>query len=244
VNAHKILYNLTTQMHKLVFYQFSSAKRTYYSGNYGDNKADSYGILRLSVDALRTPDLLLKEIEASRALELPYTETYTNDARWPTPSGEPHFENNTIVLSTSLEENANIRLTYLDGSYLWEDYYYSLRLKNSAASVILLISRLKTSTDYTACRYGPGLVRIINVEKDIQHIIKEEKINKTLIPETVLSMSVSGLNVSCFMDSVEIIQAEVTNISTNGGIGVKAGSFETSDKTFAFSDIRVREGGR
>ncbi len=243
VDAHKILYNLTTQMHKLVFYQFSSAKMLYYRGNYGDNKAESYGILRLSVDALRTPDSLLKEIEASRALELPFRETYTNEARWPTPSGEASFENNTIVLATSVQEGANIRLAYLDGSYLWKDYSYSLRLKNSAASVVLLISRLKTSSDYTACRYGPGLVRIINVEKGVHHIIVEEKITDPLVSGTKLSMSVSGLNVSCFMNNIEVAQAEATNISTNGGIGVKAEGFKTSDKTFAFGDIAVREGG-
>src|SRR3989344_3291559 len=196
--AHSILYNLTTQMYKLVFYQFSPAKTRYFRANYNDFESDSYVIVRLSVDSLRTPEQLLKEIEASRALDLPYTEEYKNSDRWPTISGEMSSDKDRILLLEKKDDNSNIRLAYLDGSYLWKDYTYSLQLDSSAASSVLLISRLQSSADYVTCRYGnDGVVRIIGVDKNIQTKIKEDSFSENLTSGTLLSMSVSGSNVRC-----------------------------------------------
>lgn len=239
--AHDTLYNLTTQMHKLVFYQFSSAKSPYFRANYNDIKAESYVVVRLSVDSLRTPDQLLNEIEASRALTLPYFEDHNNINRWPTISGQISMDNDRITLKNSSNGDADIRFAYLDGSYLWKDYTYSLQLREITANKISLISRLRSSTDYALCRYEPGLIKIINVNKNLQTKIKEGKLTENLTEGTTLSMSVSGLNVKCLMNGKEVLSSEVQNLSDYGAIGIKAEGFKSEDKTFAFSNMTVVE---
>jgi len=134
-------------------------------------------------------------------------------------------------------------MAYLDGSYLWKDYFYGIRLKNSEAKTVMLLSRYKSSVDYTACSFSPGAVRIINFNDSDKTLIKDAKLleNETLTNGTILSMSVEDSNVSCYINGRRAINSEVPEMSPHGGVGVKAEGFDEPNKTFAFGDIFITE---
>jgi len=234
--AHNIVKDLTTSMHKMVFYQFPMRDRLY-KGNYVGENQDSYLVTRFASDSFRTPDQLLERIESSRTLELPYKENYLNYDRWPRISGQASFRNESMIL-TPLEDSI---FTYLDGSYLWEDYDFSIRLDNDGASSVSLISRLTQSNDYVSCQYNYSGLSLVTLNEDLHKKLVSVNMpqNITLQIGTYLSMSVSGSNVKCFVNGYEMINSEVQNISPNGGVGVKAEGFVDSDKIFIFKDITI-----
>ena len=243
--ANGIVYDLTTSMHKMVFYQFP-LKNSLFKGNYPSEKKDSYLVARFASDSFHTPKDLFERIEGSRAVELPYYEDYTNYDRWPRLSGEASFKNESIILDP-LE---NTIFAYLDGSYLWKDYYYSIQLDSSDVSEINLISRLTTSTDYIACKYSKDSIVLVQANKGIQRELGQEKtlqnVTNVTLPAgalptgTILAMSVSGSNVKCFIDGKEVLSSEVKDIPSHGGVGIRVDGFESEDKTFAFRDISIK----
>ncbi len=235
--AHKILYSITTENYKMVFHQFNPSKARY-RANYNDIKKDSYVIVRLSVDNHRTPQELLKEIEASESKELPYYEDFSNIKRWSTTSGELSFNNSKLLIRSKANEESDIRSIYLDGSYLWENYTYSLEFDGLNNSIVSLISRLKNPEDYTSCQYGNGFVKILNTEKNVQKKIADNSISNLTSP-TYLSMSVNGSEVTCSVNGIEAVKSEVPSISVNGGIGLKIERFNDKNKTFTFSEIAI-----
>lgn len=237
-NAHEIIYNLTTSMYKLVFYEFP-IKDKLFRANYQESSQKSHLIVRIPADSLRTPEELMQIIEASRQLKLPYSEDYNNQNRWIRISGEASFEKDRIILKSEEDSLKDNKFAYLDGSNLWKDYHYFIQLKDFRASTVVLLSRLTSSADYTACQYSKGFVRIINVKEGVQTTIKEAALSENLTYGTSLSMSVSGLNAKCLMNGKEVLSAEVPDIPAHGGVGVKAEGFETIDKTFAFGKITV-----
>ena len=238
--AQNTLHTLTTNMHKLVFYQFP-IKNKAFKANYPEEKQDSYVVARLPADSFRTPEKLLQRIESSGALELPYYESYTNYDRWPRISGEASFEQNSIILKTPENSLDEIKFAYLDGSYLWQDYTYSLKLKNSGASTVSLLSRLTSQLDYVSCNYNQEGVSLIKSTNGVHEKIISKKIpeNIRIGNGTTLSMSVSGLNSSCFINGKEILNAEIPNMPIHGGVGIKAENFKGEDTTFAFKEISI-----
>lgn len=240
--AHIIIYNLTTSLHKLVFYEFPIKNRIF-KGNYVDLNQDSHIVARLPADSLLTPDKLLQRIEASRTLELPYSETYTNYDRWVRISGEASFEKDMIKIKKAGNSSDDILFSYLDGSYLWRNYIYSIQLKNSEASTISLLARLTVSADYISCQYNKDGVNLIKSKNSILERIESKKIleNLSLVSGTDLSISVEGSNVTCYINGRIVINTIVPEISPQGGVGVKAEGFKSEDKTFNFGGISIRK---
>lgn len=235
-DAHEIVFNLTSAMYKMVFYQFPM-KDSLFKGNYPGKKQDSYLVTRFAADSFRTPEELLKRIEGSRGIELPYNEEYVNYERWPRISGQASFKNNSMIL-TPLEDSI---FTYLDGSYLLEDYEYSIRLDNDAVSTVSLISRLTSSNDYVSCQYNDQGVSLVTLNQNSREKVVSANMphNITLEQGTYLTMSVYGSKVKCFVNGYDLINSNVINISPNGGVGVKAEGFLTADKNFIFKDITL-----
>lgn len=236
VRAHDLVKDLTLSLHKMVFYQFPMKGRLY-KGNYAGENKDSYLVARFAADSFHTPESLLERIEGSRAVSMPYEEDYTNYDRWPRISGQASFRNQSMVL-TPVEDSI---FTYLDGSYLWADYQYSIRLGNGGASIVSLISRLDLENNYVSCRYSDESLSLVILNNDNHErlISKELPQNITLGVDTYLSMSVSGQNVRCLINGYEVINMEVPNMGSNGGVGLKVEGFATEDKTFIFKDITI-----
>ena len=129
---------------------------------------------------------------------------------------------------------------YLDGSYLWKDYGYSIRIKESGARKVLLIGRFQDSENYAACRFENGSVDIINVRDKIKKVVYEQKYNFELSNNIVLTMRIQGNDVECFIDGKRIIQGSVLHIPLNGGIGVRTEEFQDG-RQFLFDNIQVGE---
>ena len=235
-DAHNIVFDLTSNLYKMVFYQFPM-RDSLFKGNYPNEEQDSHLVTRFAADSFRTPEKLLERIEGSRAVELPYDEDYINYDRWPRISGEASFRNESMIL-TPLEDSI---FTYLDGSYLWEDYVFSIRLDNDAVSTVGLISRLTSSNDYVSCQYKDGVVNLVTLNQNIHEKVVSANMpqNMPLETGTYLSMSVSDYNVKCFVNGYEIINSEVQNISPNGGVGIKVAGFLAEDRNFIFKDITI-----
>lgn len=239
--ANKILLDLTTSKYKMVFYEFPYKYKIYRS-NYNDESGKgSYIISRIPADYLsREPEEIIDLIEAMTSKELPYYEDYKNQDNWVRISGTASFSNDSITLFPESNRGVQSMTSYIDGSYLWKDYSYSLRI-NSEAESINLVSRYKDPHNFIACKYQENSAWIIQVDGGssqktiVKQIIPD---NKTISEGSKLSIDVLGNSVACYIDGKLIVSSEIENIPEHGGVGIKIDGFDES-YSFAFSEISV-----
>lgn len=242
--ASEILINITYLNYDLIFYEFPYKYRIYRS-NYNDDKYnENYILSRIPSDHLsKDHEELLNLIEASRSVELPYYEDYSNQDRWVRISGRATFNNESISLYPDSEINSRLSITsYLDGSYMWEDYTYTAQLKESDASVVSLISRFKDPENFVACKFQGDTVSIIRAKKgEPQRTILSERIpnNQTILPNSRISMSVYDNRVACYIGSEKIISEVVSDIPSHGGVGIRADGFPNEGSVFEFGEISI-----
>lgn len=243
--ANDILFDLTTSKYKLVFYEFPYKYRIYRS-NYNDAPGKgSHIVSRIPADYLsREPKEIIDLIEAMRAKELPYYENYENQDNWVRISGSASFTNESIILFPDAETSGPSSITtYLDGSYLWKDYIFSIELKNSNVESVSLVSRFKGPEDYVACKFQNDSVWIIKKEKGFSQLtVAKENIpeNRTLNPNSKISMEISGDNAVCYLEGKKIVSSKVEGIPDYGGAGIKIDGF-SEDNKFTFGGVSVLE---
>lgn len=235
--AHTILSDLTTSMHKMVFYQFSPSTEDQYRANYPDKFAESYIIVRLSADILRDSDDLMKEIEASRAKDLPYIEDYSNDQMWPRISGDATVANGSIIFTKNSDDGGTTILTYLDGSYLWRDYVYSLRPSQFDGESIMLIGRYSTSANYVGCEYTDQAVRLISAEGTSQVVGTTAHPQRIPVEGATLGIRVKGTSTACLINGAEVLVAETPTVPAYGGVALKAEGFDSVAKLMVIKNI-------
>jgi len=240
--AHKLLYNLTTQMYPLVLYEFP-LKIKDFRANYNDAEGDRFILSRLAADSIRTPDSLLKKVDASRAISLPYVEHFDSSDRWVRLTGTASFENDSIRLNYESPDNYSTIMTYLDGSYLWKDYQYSLQLKDSYPANILLMSRFRSTTEYVGCRYIPRHVQLIRVTEESTKRLRDVDVVEHLGAGTNLSMTVSGQNVECLLNGKKIVQEFIPDVGSYGGVGLKVEKLDAQTDNFSYGSIVVEKIG-
>jgi|SRR3989338_228810 len=219
--ADQILIDITKEFYNLVFYQFKPAKNKDFRANYNTEKKDFYLVMRLSADAITSSDELISQIEAAQALPLPYLEKFDNEDRWINLWGDTQSDTNNIKLSN--ERGTSGAMTYLDGSYVWTDYNYSLSVIDTTAQQMFLLGRFQDSENYVACKFEPHAVSVVNV-RDKQ----KEETNKVILrgqPIEIrganLSISISKDNVGCYFNGQKMLDTKVIHIPNYGGVGIR-----------------------
>jgi hypothetical protein len=235
--AHDILTNLTTTLYNTVFFQFSPTKDNEYRANYPDKRQDKYIVVRLSADILRNPSDLLREIEASRAHELPYIENYANHEIWPRISGDATFLNDSIVFKQHATDASSIMIAYLDGSYLWRDYLYSIDVAEFDGASVMMMARYATYDHYVACKYSPDSVRLLSVEGTSTVLSETAFTQNSSMQGATLGIKVKGSTASCLINGVEVLSAEAPAMPAYGGVALRAEGLDSPDKSLKVQNI-------
>lgn len=236
--SDRILINLAEKYYKMLFYQFKPARNKDFRANYNNEKKDFYLVMRISADDIETPQELMKIMEAAQSLDLPYNEKFDNEKRWIAVWGNSLVGNDDVALRNDVGNSG--AMAYLDGSYLWQNYNYAIRIKELGAKKVMLVGRFQDSENYAACRYENGSVSIINVRDKIKKVIYEEKYPYELKNGVTLSMEVSGDKAVCLIEGKKVVEGPILHIPANGGVGMRVEEF-FNYKEFLFDNISVKE---
>ncbi len=220
--ASKIMVEESRKHYNMVFYQFKPAINKDFRANYNNVPGENfYMIMRIPADSVGSPQALIEEMKASKNIPLPYSENFENKKRWVTLWGSTNTTEKNVVMTNN---GLNGAMAYLDGSYLWEDYMYRVRVDEVGAQKITLIARFQNSHNYAACKFNNGRVSIINSREGEQKVLAENKVDSsptTDLQNSYLGMSVKGDTVSCYLNDGEVLSYRVPYLPSHGGVGLR-----------------------
>jgi hypothetical protein len=221
----KKFFDIGEKTYKLMFQQFRPATDTSFRGNYIDRGQNFYSLKRLSIGTWSAETLLL-EMEASQPLSMPYTEKFENEKGWVYVWGSNEKRNIDTLRINNYDNSPTGGLVYLDGSYLWMDYIYSGIVKGNYSSVLLL-ARFTDSQNYVECGFTNNSVSISNNRDRKFTEISQSPVRVSNSDK--ISISVVQNNVGCYVNDILIVEHNVENLSSHGGIGVKVESIAKND---------------
>lgn len=215
--SQKIVFSTIDSLFNFGFYQTWVGQG--YTYNYPNQKETAL-IKRLEPGIDWTGEKLLSYLEFGRAKDMPYdTNSETGFNGFVDNEGKLTDTNGALTLST--DENKMSAFTFLDGTYLWENYIYKMKVQKYSAQTLSLMSRVATSGDYVSCTYSKAYVQIIKSVNNQKKKITEGRISSLLsYGNFEVGMKVKGNNVSCMLNGKGILNAEInSNELKNGGIG-------------------------
>jgi peptidoglycan/xylan/chitin deacetylase (PgdA/CDA1 family) len=234
----RVVTDIGKNIYPMMFYQFRAATGINFRANYNDQKRDSYGIKRISANDIPAEDLL-KQMDSSMSIGIPYIETFDNQNRWiPLWGHDNVIIGNNLVMS-NYHDYVSGEMIYLDGSYLWLDYMYSVTIRDNSSDNVFLLARFQDSKNYVACRFDNKSASVVNVANEISTEVSTKHLGiDPLTNGTKLSVSVIGNNVGCYANDKMETEKYVNDIPPHGGIGIKVESIPTN-RSVIFGSVAV-----
>lgn len=228
--AEKIVIDAFKKVYDFSFFQYWPRVDYNYRANYAQDLTEKSAVIRIKANPKWNAKNLLKVLEASDAVNLPYIENWKNPERWLSAYGDTYIdtENRAMVITTNVN---GLAMTYLDGSYLWKNYEFSVHFRDMPAgkNTVSLVSHFLNSLNYDECIFEPGAVHIRQnregVNSLLEIVILEEGWNEN---QTGINFSISsqGEKTICKINGKQI--AETSRMGENysfkplsGGAGIK-----------------------
>ncbi len=242
--SDRVITNSTQDFYRLVFYQFKPAINKDFRANFNNEKKNFYLVMRISADSIGSSHALLEEVEAAQSVNLPYYEKFNNGKRWVNVWGRVNLTSEHIEIYNN--PGGGGAMVYLDGSYLWKDYNFSVSIKEHDVQKIILASRFQDSYNYAGCKYvnnSVSVLKVVNQEKEELNGVRvndDVRVRNYFSGRPSLSVSAKEDKISCIINDYIITSAFLNGSLQHGGIGVRLENPNLSQiNTIRFSEIRA-----
>jgi hypothetical protein len=240
-----VVARIVQSYYQLAFYQFKPLPNRDFRGNYNDLKSKSYLVTRIEPPLATSPEDLLQQMDASQDLTLPYTENFTNPVQWVRTWGNSHVDQNALYINRLAGSQS--ALVYLDGSFLWKDYNYSVQTKDAGSLTASLTVRFHDTTTYAACTMDKRKISVDVVNDNQRSILAERSVdwNSYVLDangeakDVKLSVHVVGKTIECYINDERIISGTGETIPPYGGVGVKLWNPNSYEKAYTLHDIVI-----
>jgi len=214
---------------KMVFFQYKPIKDKDFRANYNDRiNQDFYFVMRINIPHNMDATELINTIEATKEINLPYYENFDNSYKWLDDWGIHKIKDSKMRLKTEdIKDSSQI---YLDGSYLWNNYTYTIHFESLENQDMALIARFQNTDNFVSCTFKNQYIltkSVINGKYVFNH---KQKLNTPVdySSDTKLAIKVNGNNVSCHINEQEISNSKIDYVPKYGGIGIKVWNDETT----------------
>ncbi len=217
--ATEKLFDTIQGLYDMVFLQFKPLKDLDYRANYNDRSERFQKVMRISANRETTPQTLMGQISASESKPLPYEEKFNNEFNWINLGHLVESTNNQLLLAST--DDSTVAQTYLDGSYMWQNYRYSIRFVWEQDQSLHALARYKNSLNFVACGINASRISIEETINDSQKLLTDVKFNPILGKEYELTIAVDGSRATCYLDNVQMLQTTFDSNLIRGGVGLK-----------------------
>lgn len=190
--------------------------------SYNYPPGDDLMVRRITPRADWSGKTLVEILDEGMPKELPYRGDFSRDAGWLLMWGDYRVRNN--ILSLTPRENDTGVVTVLDGTGLWEDYRFRMRVESPSQTGVVLWTRFEDNDNLAACNFGNGFVHVEQIVAGEHRVIKGVREDSIRIPQGVFTVEavVQGRTVSCFLNGREIVSTPFLEPTLErGGIGIK-----------------------
>ena len=237
VNGVPILVNFVNQIYDVSFYQW------YPSLGYSENYAGLDGQLlrRIEPQPDWTPDHLLTLLGQGQPKALPYSlATGDGNDGWTQAWGNVSQNSSTLLLSASSTSAG--ASTILDGTRTWTNYTYSVNFDWQNAESVSLFARYQANplaTDYLACNFSDGSVRLEDHENGATAIIAQKNL-ASIGPGSndEASIEVNGGSAACLWSGSSVITGAIPSTAPqSGGIGIEIWNSTVNNAAVKVNDV-------
>ncbi len=219
----------------VTFYQAGSSE---FPVNY---PGEGYSLTkRINVNSDVSATKLLWIMEKTQNKSLDYQDDFSTNNGWMPGWGLISVARNTLAISpTKTEDSA---LTFLGGSYLWEDYLFEADVRIKNGNAFTLNGRYKDGNNYISCNYYTN--RIVLQQRvagaNSEEIEDSLPTNLSSSKKIRVGISIIDNTASCFLNGKKIITGEINTKSNHGGISFDVWSSIPNKKAFLFvNDLKV-----
>lgn len=233
--SRELLVPIASSVFPITFYQAGGSD---FPVNYADNKHSL--AKRINLDEETSADELLWMMEKTGAKQLDYFDDFSENNGWLSGWGIVKLLQNTLIMGGTKETGS--ALTFLTGSYLWENYKLEADIRVEGGNAFTLSGRYKDGNNYVSCNYYDN--RIV-LEQKVSGV-DSEKIEDSL-PTNInghekikVGISVQENTASCFLDDKEIITGTIEPTLGYGGISFNIWDSLPEKNAYLFiNDLRV-----
>jgi hypothetical protein len=188
-----------------------------------------------------SPEALLNLLNNNQEKNVGYTDDFSRDNGWLKGWGSFNISGNSIIISDSQSEDS--ALTFLGGTYLWQDYYFQAKVSLAKGNAFALTARYHDENNFVSCDFADD------------HVALTQRVKKADLPdtETLLGTNLSsgreavvGIFVrqgtgSCFLDGKKVVTGPIDNSLKHGGISFKIWDPNPSQKgiTLTVKELRT-----
>jgi len=205
------------------FYPLANFYQVWPSRGFGNNYAneDSFMVKRITVEQDWDANQLLEILSNNQEKNLPYGDEFREDNGWVNVWGNVTIVDNSLILTNS-DGNAG-GFTFLEGTYLWEDYQYKINIGLIKGDDLGMIFNFKDTNNYAVCEFSGNSVRIKQTIVGASEIVAEAILNGKLLKDnSSLGVEVNGHDVGCILDGKTLIETnQLDERISHGGIGLR-----------------------
>jgi|CXWL01.1.fsa_nt_gi peptidoglycan/xylan/chitin deacetylase (PgdA/CDA1 family) len=204
-------------IYKMAFYQVWAGKGHRF--NYPDK--NTFLMKRIGVDSTWSGQDLIENLEKGREKGIPFQENFGQPNSWLQTWGSLNLKNNSMQVGSNASTTGST--IFLDGSYLWEDYIFNMKIDWIKGSNVSLLARHKDDMNYIACSFSDDKLRIEQYLKGKNRIMVEKKMFFEMSKKDVyLGIVVNKAKVECLVNGNSVIYSYYLSPAlSHGGIGIK-----------------------
>ena len=231
-----ILQNTVKSIYPLSFYQVWPGQG--FSSNYPVK--DLFLFKRINVEPEWSAEDLLKKLETTGKKSLPYSDNFQKDNGWVKTWGGLLFKDDSMFLSSIPPTTGGS--IFLEGSYLWDNYFLKAKTEIIKGESFSLMARYKNENNYVSCAFSPEFIEIERVidgeRKDLAKTNKEF----SLKGNHELGIAVNGTTIKCYLDDrLVLLKNDLDASLMFGGIGFKAWDSKNNNSEVIIREIKVEE---
>jgi peptidoglycan/xylan/chitin deacetylase (PgdA/CDA1 family) len=213
--SQEILTSIVRLIYPITFYQAGNSD---FPTNY---KEEAFLTKRIGVDSSLGPKDLLNLLNNNQEKTIGYTDDFSQDNGWLKGWGSFNISGNSITISDSQSEDS--ALTFLGGTYLWQDYYVQAKTRLFKGNAFALTARYYDENNFVSCDFSDDHVALAQRVKKADLLDTETLLETNLNSgrEAIVGISVKQGMGSCFLDGKKVVTGPIDNSLKHGGISFK-----------------------
>ena len=184
---------------------------------------------------------LISYLEEGSAKSLPFTDIFTKNNGWIKTWGELSLSGNALVLGSHASTTGSS--TFLNGTYLWQNYVFKSEVKLMKGQVFSLVARYKNDKNYVICSFSNKSVRVEQFLNGERNILSELKSDFVFIGKNLeVGIGVYDDVVNCYLDGKIAMKGyNLDQELDHGGIGFKTWDPQVNNSELTVKKVFVEE---
>ncbi|HEX7586534.1 MAG TPA: hypothetical protein VF390_02795, partial [Patescibacteria group bacterium] len=237
--SRDILAGILRKIYPITFYQTRGSEfiNNYQGDPFMTRRIDMKSVA--NVGSVASGKNLLALLDNNQDKPSDYSDNFMSNKGWLQGWGALAISGGKMTLSDTSQDDSG--MTFLGGSYLWQDYFFQVKILNAKNSAFALSARYRDENNYIACDFtdvGIAITqRIAGQDKPDIEVISAAGINNG--QQASVGISVINNQVSCYLDGKVVVRGLIDDRLSQGGIGLKLWDTDQKGGALTAEDLKI-----